>query len=368
LTSWWCKNNQCSTDQSENITFQTQKHFQFVFDKVIKILMKFKGQSIFDKKFLENDQDVLYAYCCSKISNEQIHQKIGNWITSNQEKFLGYFTARAKKPNAMIKELLRSFYNFIRFISYFDLALSFNLEDEKISQCVASILKKKETEIPPLLLFKLILLGVEKNHHTAYKRIEGHFFKKFDHYLLLLRNDQFWQNNNIPSSTKLRPARVLKQLKLTEWEKQGWEKAAFKDYEKSFSIKPFSNVSNLVDQNLLDAQKKWIFEELEPRIVEFRLWQKLRFEKMPTSIFRQIFSQDHLKILKNYIQSQNKPEACINDIGLFCHQDLYPDIKQWVRNLKKRLKQIPDNKKEASLINILIFLSISKIVLDLSIN
>jgi len=117
---------------------------------------------------------------------------------------------------------------------------------------------------------------------------------------------------------------------------------------------------------LLDAQKKWILEEFRPRMFEFRLWQKLRKpEKMPEFIFGQIFSEDHLNILKDYIQRQNKPEECLVDILLFCHEDLRPVVKKWVEKLKQNLKQISDNEKEEKLKDILMTLMTMKVVLDL---
>jgi len=175
IPGWWCENDQSSTSQksstlgsqnsstsgpqnSKNAVLQAQEdHFEFIFNKVKRILIKFKKQSlpsVFDeKKPLKGEYDVFHAYCCSKIGNQQIHQKIRNWIykTNNKEKFLSYFTALASDltKNQFSKFSRQPFL----IIFFFDLALSFDLEDEKISGFFESLIKKEEREI---LLLKLI--------------------------------------------------------------------------------------------------------------------------------------------------------------------------------------------------------------------
>jgi len=141
---------------------------------------------------------VLNAYCYSKIGDEQIHQRIKNWIlkTSNQEKFLSYFTQRADvhNPDLIKKELddtniIEARNQFSCCIGYFDLALSCSLKNEEITQCLEFILEKEETA--PLLLLKLKPPEVAENHRTAhqniYKRIENHFFENLMIILICFR-------------------------------------------------------------------------------------------------------------------------------------------------------------------------------------
>ena len=375
IPGWWCENDQSSTSQksstlgsqnsstsgpqnSKNAVLQAQEdHFEFIFNKVKRILIKFKKQSlpsVFDeKKPLKGEYDVFHAYCCSKIGNQQIHQKIRNWIykTNNKEKFLSYFTALASDltKNQFSKFSRQPFL----IIFFFDLALSFDLEDEKISGFFESLIKKEEREI---LLLKLILVELvkAKNSPLADQSIKDHFNEKLSNYYLpLLRN-----SHKLSLSLKIKLAQLLKKLKLTDWKREDWEKAAFLEYERFFRTNPFLNSRKCLSQNFINAQKKWISEKLRPGMIEFQLWQKLRgSEEMPESIFGQIFSQDHLKILKDYIQ--NNPEECFQDMILFCHKDLHPAVKQWVGKLKK----IPNDKKEEELIHLLGTISVLKVLL-----
>jgi len=366
ILGWWCGNNQSSTSQSsstsgsknlENVVLPIQDHFKFVFDELIEILMKSKGwdlSSIFDEQeSLEDEDDVVYAYFCSKIGNEQINQKIKNWIhkDENKKSFLSYFTQQADvlKLDLIKQELAdintQASDNLKRYVCYFGLALSCNLENEEMTRCLKFILEIKEEGEPFILLLKLMLLELSKDHCVISKIVKEYFSGKFDDYLILL-----WKDSEIPLNFKLKLAEVLKKLEPTLWDEKGkdWVKAAFQDYQEFFQIEPFS--VNLINQDLLNAQKEWISEELTPKIIEFRLWQKWRSEKMLESIFVQIFSKDHLEILKNYIQNQNELEKNLEEIFLFFHKDLRPVVEQWVRRLKQDLEQTSDDEKENILI------------------
>jgi len=370
MTGWWCGKSSTSQKSSTSGSQNSKNSmFELVFNGVAETLMHFKRLSIFNEdNTLQNDDDVFYAYYCSKIGNQEIREKIKNWICkkNNKKRFLRYFTERANpnNPDLIEKEVVKNSNNFICFMIYFDFALFCNLKNKDVTQCLTFILRKEK--IIYLLLLQLNLLEIEKNSLITDKSIKRHFEEKFDHYFPLLQNDQFWQSKGNLSGTKLRLAQVLKQSRPTRWKNEKWEEVTFQKYKEPFSRNAFSHSNDPSDQNLLDAQKKWILEEFRPRMFEFRLWQKLRKpEKMPEFIFGQIFSEDHLNILKDYIQRQNKPEECLIDILLFCHEDLRPVVKKWVEKLKQNLKQISDNEKEEKLKDILMTLMTMKVVLDL---
>jgi len=336
--------------------------FQLIFNKVAEILMDPKRLSIFNEdSTLQDDDDVFYAYYCFKVGDEEIRKKIKNWIfkINNQGKFLSYFHDRAKQSNLIKEDIEAKIENFIRAIIYFDVALSCNLKNEDVTQCLTFILGGKKT--PTLLLLQLKLLEIEKNSPFIDKSIEKHFEREFNCYFPLLKNDQFCKREKNLSHVKLILAFVLK--KSTNWKEEDWESAAFQEYRDSFSILNHPN-----DQALLDAKskRKWIEDELGPRLTEFRLWQKLRgSEKMLESIFGQIFSQDHLKILESYIQNQDKPEEYLLDVLLFYHEDLGSATKQWIEKLEQNLKKIPDSTREGRLIGLLNQLTFMKIIWDL---
>jgi len=306
------------------------------------------------------------------IGNQRIREKIKNWIgkTHNQERFLNYFNDRAKDSNFVEKELkFNNFRNIPCFIVYFDVALFCNLKNKDVTQFLKSILEEKilkEKKGNELLLLQFNLLEIEKNSLITNKSIEKHFEEEFNDYFSLLKADQFWKGSGDQDrlNVKLMLARVLKQSSLTKWENEKWEEAAFQKYKESFPMKPFSSSGSLASQNLIDAQREWIFEELGPRIKKFRLWKKLRgSEKMPKFIFRQIFSQNHLNILKDYIQNQDAPEGL--ETILLCDEDLRPLVEQWVEKLNQKFKQLSGGEKEGKLRRFLNFLIILKFSLDL---
>jgi len=80
---------------------------------------------------------------------------------------------------------------------------------------------------------------------------------------------------------------------------------------------------------------------------------------MPESIFGQIFSQDHLKILRNCIKEHYNPGLMDVSVILFRHQNLCPAVEQWIMNLKKMI-----NKKKI-LPDILGWISIWQVLFDL---
>ena len=95
MMGWWCENNKFSHSfsgfkNSKNSIFQIRNNFHFIFNQVKEILVKCKGQdfpSIFnEERPFKNENDVYHAYCCFKIGNQRVRQKIENWIISNQKK------------------------------------------------------------------------------------------------------------------------------------------------------------------------------------------------------------------------------------------------------------------------------------------
>jgi len=237
-------------------------------------------------------------------------------------------------------------------VIHFDVALSCNLKNEDVTQCLKFILEGKKTVY--LISIQLMLLKIEKNSPITDKSIEKHFEREFDCYFSLLQNDPFWSDNVIFG--KLVLAQVLKQS--TNWKRENWEDAAFQEYIDRFSRNAFSSLDYLNDQDSLDAKKNWINCELGPRIIEFQLWQKLReSEKIPEFIFEQIFSQNHLKILEDYIQNQSDLEENL-DALLFCHEHLRLALEQWMEKLNQNLKKYPLYVREEKLAEILIQLMI----------
>src|SRR6185503_10549458 len=87
--------NSFGSQNAKNSMFQIQNNFCSVFEQVKEILEKLKKNnlpSVFDEgKPPKIAFDVYYAYSCLKIGNQQIRQKIENWINSNQSEFLNYF-------------------------------------------------------------------------------------------------------------------------------------------------------------------------------------------------------------------------------------------------------------------------------------
>jgi len=120
----------------------------------------------------------------------------------------------------------------------------------------------------------------------------------------------------------------------------------------------FSHSNHLGGQYLFYAQEDWIDKELAPRIIKFQLWQKLRkSEKMLATIFGKIFSKGHLNIFKNYIQNQDVLKGTLAAI-LYCHKNLRPAVKQFMKKLKQELKKVPADELMNFLSNILMVLKV----------
>src|SRR6185369_12087431 len=120
MAGWWCRNDQSSTfknsssgsQNSKNSMLQIQENFCFIFNKVKRILIDLKGQSLqfifYEEKNLEDKDDVYRAYCCFKIGKQQIRQKVGSWIhqIDNKKEFLSYFNLRSS-VNANNRDLVK---------------------------------------------------------------------------------------------------------------------------------------------------------------------------------------------------------------------------------------------------------------------
>jgi len=322
---------------------QIKEHFQFVFHQIGKILVSSK-KATFDEKVynqMTNEKanekaKVAYAFNwkCLKINNKKNHQNIKNWVQDNQEYFDDYFTSRANDSKWIENEFGISnstkFQNFLYCIAYFDLALSFNIKSQKMLECLNFILKQEEKKVPFSLFLKLNLLKVTKKHLKVYEIIEKYFCDKFNDYFLLLKNEtpQFWENVDNSQdggiTGKLILANALKNLNPKDWQEKKWVETAFQTYKSSFKIP--------TPPNTLQDQKNWT-GKLCDKIIELYLWQGLKFEKI--SLFNEIFSEDHLKIFKNCICDQDKPEDLALPVSMLFHKSLAPAVKQWVKNLKQ---------------------------------
>jgi len=341
------------SQNSKNVISQAKKHFRFIFNQIKKILVDSKSKEIiFDKnKFSQvtnQKEQINYAFRCHKIASKENYQNIKNWVQDNQEYFLNYFTSRANHLEWIETELNSNSdnndrdKNFENCISHFDLALSFDIKSPEIFECLDLILKQKETNAPELFLLKFILLrltelgvtkmtelGVTKNHLKAHKIIKKYFLEKFDDYFLIIGNKNVPQWNTQRNLSALMLAKALKKSNPKDWKKKNWVKKAFQEYKSSFKVE--------TPPNALKDQKNWVSNDLFPQVCELYLWQNLQSKKI--SLFNEVFSESHLKILENCVQNQDQFEDVARAVYLLFHKPLRPAVEQWIENLKHQYNE-----------------------------
>jgi len=356
MIGWLCRNDQSSNSQSsstsgsqtpkKNVMLQAKDHFRFVFNEFKKILNSRKNP-IFDENW-SMIESVIYGYYCCQIGNQQMNEKIKKRVLNNEsihrEKFLSYFTQRVSRPSLIEDELNDEdhFFNFLcdyghldHYVAYFYFASFLDLdhrENKEINQCLELILDEKKIEESNLLVLRLSLLDatrLDEKKNGIHEKVKNHFHDNFDDYFKILTS------NSGVGFTKLKLANVLKKVKPADWGNKNWEKEVSKKYKKPFQTQPFLNSSNLVGQNLFNAQREWINDELEPKIWELWLWQELGYKKISKFFFEEIFSKDHLKILENCIRDKNNPQKLANIVALCFHESLRPAVQDWIANLKK---------------------------------
>jgi len=344
MSTFYSKNSSSSGPQnSKNSMLQVRKHFQSIFNKVTKILMEDPQEYFINliemllsqdpmSGVISYDQIVLAIYAAYKVDKDEFDQKIKNWIQNHQKSFLEKFTSLNHRLTLEID-------NFTIFLSYFGLVCSFDLENEKITECVNFILSKKEiktdTNAHSLLSFKLSLLELTKNCFKIHQSVEQHFYNNFKHYVDLL-NDEFhplWTTDKgiISGLTlKLRLANTLEKLNPENWKKENLEKRVFRK-----------------DKNFLSVNDPLVRIQLQQRLIELHLWQELNSGE--NSLFDQFYSENHLEFLKNWIldKKQSQDPALALTIALYPpHESLNALVEQWTEILKK----IPNDKVKTILI------------------